>query len=151
MGGYRSASLQLRRLRAEEEASCEERLPGSVEASREGRGGCEAVPGGVAGLAALGLGSLENASCHALDGTVRELSRALARPELELSLHALEFHRSASSGGGFRRLGYASEAQLLRARRALGRRLEKLPRVAEVLGAGPPPVGPAACHRWMPR
>src|SRR6185295_3271319 len=55
----------------------------------------------------------------------------------------LEFHRA----DGWRRLGYASEAQYARerlsmsrsslaARRALALRLEALPRVAEALGSG---------------
>ena len=66
-----------------------------------------------------------------------------ARHELELSRLVLRFHRA----DGWRRLGYASEAQYARerlglsrssllARRALALRLEKLPRVAEALGAG---------------
>ncbi len=74
---------------------------------------------------------------------VRGLSRALARHELELSRRILSFHRA----DGWRRLGYASEAQYARerlglsrasvaARRALALRLERLPVVAHALGAG---------------
>ncbi len=97
----------------------------------------------MAAAAALGGASLEGAGCRELDASVRGLSRALARHELELSRRILGLHRA----DGWRRLGYASEAQYARerlgmsrssmvARRALALRLEKLPRVAEALGVG---------------
>jgi hypothetical protein len=130
---------ELARWRAEAEARCEEHFRDSV------LGGRKPVPvqGAVAVAAALGMASLERMGCRELDGTVRELSRALARHELELSGCILEFHRA----DGWRRLGYASEAQYARerlgmsrsslaARRALALRLEALPHVAEALGAG---------------
>jgi hypothetical protein len=82
-------------------------------------------------------------NAHDLDGVLRGLSRSLSRHELELSQLVLQFHRA----DGWRQLGYASEAQYASerlgmsrssfvARRALALRLEKLPRVAEALGAG---------------
>jgi hypothetical protein len=74
---------------------------------------------------------------------LRGLSRLLGRQEFELSRLVLQFHRA----DGWRRLGYASEAQYARerlglsrssllGRRALALRLEKLPHVEEALGAG---------------
>jgi hypothetical protein len=89
------------------------------------------------------LGSLEGAGSDELDGNVRDLTRALARHELELSRRVLRFHRA----DGWRRLGYATETQYARerlglsrssllAKRALALRLEKLPRVAAALGVG---------------
>ena len=86
---------------------------------------------------------LEGAGCRELDAIVRGLSRALANHELELSRFILSFHRA----DGWRRSGYASEAQYARerlgmsrssmaARRALALRLERLPWVAHALGAG---------------
>ena len=128
----------LSRWRGEAEAFCEEHFRDSV----VGRGSAEAASN-EAKAAALGLASLESAGCRELDGEVRELSRALARHELELSQLVLQFHRA----DGWRQLGYAREAQYARerlgmsrsslvAKRALALRLEKLPRVAEALGAG---------------
>lgn len=130
---------ELNRWRAEAEALCEEQFRQSVPGTRE----AEPVAGAVAVAAALGLAALESASCHELDRVLRDLSRALARHELELSQLALRFHRA----DGWRQLGYATEAQYARerlgisrsslvARRALALRLEKLPGVAEALGAG---------------
>ena len=134
----------LSRWRAEAEALCEGHFRGSVVEQRvlEQRRS-EPVEGPVGMAVACGLGPLESAGCHELDGRVRELSRALARHELELSRLVLAFHRADA----WRRLGYASEAQYARerlgmsrsslvARRALALRLEKLPRVAEALGSG---------------
>lgn len=97
----------------------------------------------VALAAARGMVSLARLGGSALDARVRELSRALARHELEVSRLALRFHRA----GGWRCMKYATEAQYarerlgwsissLRGRRSLALRLEKLPRVAEALGAG---------------
>lgn len=97
----------------------------------------------VAAAAARGMASLEKLPCAALDRLVRALSRALARHELEVSRLALQFHRA----DGWRRLGYATEAQYarerlgcsisaLRGRRSLALRLETLPRVAAALGTG---------------
>src|SRR6185295_11442057 len=68
---------ELRRWRAEAEVSCEEHILGS--------GKPEPVQNAVAVAAALGMGSLEGMSCRELDGTVREVSRALAQRERELS------------------------------------------------------------------
>ena len=140
---------ELRRWRAEAEARCEGRFLGSVLAGRGGSGGSEparvaqCAKDAVAAAAALGCTSLEGAGCRELDAMVRGLSRALARHELELSRFMLSFHRA----DGWRRLGYASEAQYARerlgmsrssmaARRALALRLERLPLVADALGAG---------------
>jgi hypothetical protein len=96
----------------------------------------------VASAAALGVCALAQSTARELDHLVRTLSSALARHELELSRRILEFHRA----DGWRRLGYASEAQYAReqlgmsrsallARRALALRMESLPLVAEALGA----------------
>jgi len=130
---------ELARWRAESEARCEEHIRDAV----LGGGKPAPVQGAVAVAAALGVASLERMGCRELDATVRDLSRLLARHELELSRRILEFHRA----DGWRRLGYASEAQYARerlgmsrsslaARRALAVRLEALPRVAEALGTG---------------
>jgi len=127
------------RWRAEAEALCEEHIRDSV----LGSGRPEPVQSAVAVAAALGMAALERGNCRELDGTVRDLSRALARHELELSRCILAFHRE----DGWRRLGYASAAQYARerlgmsrsslvGRRALALRLEALPRVAEALGGG---------------
>ena len=144
---------ELGRWRAAAEALCEKNFRDSVLGS--GRDfdrnvdlngdpkAADPVRSAVAEAAALGLSALEGAGCHDLDGMLRGLSRLLARHELELSRLVLQFHRA----DGWRRLGYASEAQYARerlglsrssllARRALALRLEKLPRVAEALGAG---------------
>jgi hypothetical protein len=144
---------ELARWRAAAEALCEENFRDSVLGSSRGIDlnvdptvdPKEAHPARsvVAEAAALGLSALASAGCHDLDGMLRGLSRLLARHELELSRLVLQFHRV----DGWRRLGYASEAQYARerlglsrssllARRALALRLEKLPRVAEALGAG---------------
>jgi hypothetical protein len=146
------ASLgQLNRWRAEAEASCEQHFRGSrvgvgsgprvhandAEPTRDSGASAAAVG------ASLGLASLEGWGCQSLDAEVRELSRSLGRHELELSQLVLQFHRT----NGWRELGYASETQYARerlglarssllARRALALRLEKLPRLAEALGAG---------------
>jgi len=142
---HRSWLRELSRCRAEAEARCEQHC-------RDVRSGSGASPDpsepeglddGAAQAAALGLASLESLSAHGLDAMLRGLSRSLSRHELELSQLVLQFHRA----DGWRRLGYASEAQYaserlgmsrssFAARRALGLRLEKLPRVAEALGAG---------------
>jgi|GEM_PF-297279 len=130
---------ELARWRAEAEARCEEHIRDAV----LGNGKPVPVQGAVAVAAALGMASLDRLGCRELDGRVRDLSRLLARHELELSRCILAFHRA----DGWRRLAYASEAQYARerlgmsrsslaARRALALRLETLPRVAEALGAG---------------
>jgi hypothetical protein len=136
---------ELSRWRAEAEARCEQHFLDAL----SGRG---AIPdpkeppsfrSGVAHAAALGLASLESLCAHDLDSLLRELSRSLSGHELELSRLVLQFHRA----DGWRLLGYATETQYVSerlgmsrssfvARRALGMRLEKLPRVAEALGAG---------------
>jgi hypothetical protein len=136
---------ELSRWRAEAEARCEENFRVSVVGSGAIVDLQEADPvrASVANAAALGFSALESAGCHDLDRMLRGLSRLLARHELELSRLVLQFHRA----DGWRRLGYASEAQYARerlgmsrsslvARRALALRLEKLPRVAEALAAG---------------
>jgi hypothetical protein len=133
---------ELSRWRAEAEAFCEEGIRGRVLAGRGREGGCSATRSVVA-EAALGMGSLEDASSPTLDGHVRALAKALARHELELSSLLLRFHRA----DGWRRLGYASATQYARerlgishsaleARRWLAQRLEKLPLVAAALGSG---------------
>jgi hypothetical protein len=144
---------ELERWRAAAEALCEKNFRGSVLGSGRSivlngdRNGdpkaADLARNAVAEAAALGLSALESASCRDLDGMLRGLSRLLARQELELSRLVLRFHRA----DGWRRLGYASEAQYARerlglsrssllARRALALRLENLPCVAEALGAG---------------
>lgn len=158
---------ELARWRVEAEALCEERVvrqmsacrprgvhfePGGVGAARGGEQrvgvsgkprGQGALPSAVAVAAALGAASLEGLGSAAVDEHVRDLSRALARHELEVSRLVLRFHRA----GGWRRLGYATETQYarerlgasvssLRARRALALRLEALPQVAAALGSG---------------
>jgi hypothetical protein len=143
---------ELGRWRAAAEALCEKNFRGSalgIDRSIDPSGDLNGVPkaadprGAVAEAAALGLSALESAGCRDLDGMLRGLSRLSARHELELSRLVLRFHRA----DGWRRLGYASEAQYARerlglsrssllARRALALRLEKLPHVAEALGAG---------------
>jgi hypothetical protein len=135
---------ELARWRDRAEAMCETRLLGTLLASR-GEGHREAAQerDGSVVAAARGLASLEGAPDAAIDAQVRGLARALARRELELSVLLLMFHRA----DGWRRLGYATEAQyarerlgaspsLLLARRALALRLEKLPAIAAALGAG---------------
>jgi hypothetical protein len=135
---------ELSRWRAEAEVRCEEHFRDTLAAS----GGVEQkradpIRDGVVQAAAIGLASLESMSAHDLDGVLRGLSRLLSRHELELSRLVLQFHRA----DGWRRLGYASEAQYALerlgisrssfvSRRALALRLEKLPRVAEALGSG---------------
>jgi len=141
----RSWVRELSRWRMEAEARCEQHFRDTLAGSSANPDPGEPAPvcARVAHAAALGLASLESESAHQLDGALRGLARALARHELELSRLVLRFHRA----DGWRRLGYASEAQYARerlgmsrssfvARRALALRLEKLPRVAEALGAG---------------
>jgi len=139
----RSWVRELRRWRAEAEARCEEHIraglaSGSVELKQS-----EPTHGSVPHSAALGLAALESKSAHDLDEVLRDLARALARHELELSRLILQFHRA----DGWRQLGYATETQYASerlgmsrssfvARRALALRLDKLPRVAQALGAG---------------
>lgn len=127
---------ELRRWTSEAEARCERRIRATA---WEG-GGTQSA---VAAAAALGCASFEGATSGELDRAARDLAGALARQELELSQLILRFHRV----NGWRRLGYANEGQYARerlgisrsslvARRALGARLERLPRVAEALGVG---------------
>lgn len=128
---------QLDRWRAEAEARCESHFMGALSGVQA------STARGAVAAAAQGLSALEHVSAHELDGMVRALSRQLAGHELELSRLALQFHRE----NGWRRLGYASEAQYacerlgmarssLLAKRALALRLERLPAVAEALGTG---------------
>jgi len=142
---HRSWVRELNHCRAQVEPVCEEHLRQTHVAGRAGLDPAppESAPDSVARAAALGLASLEGMNSHELDRVVRGLARSLARHELELSQLVLQFHRA----NGWRRLGYASEAQYASerlgisrssfvARRSLALRLEKLPRVADALGAG---------------
>ena len=135
----RSWLEQLRRWRAEAEVLCERSILLSARTASSVRASELRT---VVLEASLGMRSLEQVSATLLDREVRSLAAALARQELELSQLALRFHRA----DGWRRLRYASEAQyarerlgtsrsLLRARRTLALRLERLPRVAAALGA----------------
>jgi hypothetical protein len=141
----RTWARELSRWRAEAEARCEDHFRNTLAGNSAlvGTGEREPVRDSVAHAAALGLAPLEGMRAHDLDAALRGLSRSLSRHELELSQRVLQFHRA----DGWRRLRYASEAQYARerlgisrssfvARRALALRLEKLPRVAEALGAG---------------
>jgi hypothetical protein len=132
---------QLRRWRAEAEALCERQVLGAIASARAPV--LAGSVGQVAIAASLGLAPLEHATGVALDRQVRAVSAALARHELELSQLVLRLHRA----DGWRRLGYATEAQYARerlgvsrsslaARRALALRLERLPGVAAALAAG---------------
>jgi HAMP domain-containing protein len=158
---------ELARWRVEAEVLCEDRFCGLLWARRDERFHLASVDGSsaraenapvdpreggghraaeqrsvVAGAAARGMASLEQLEGSALDALVRQLSGALAQHELDVSRLVLRLHRA----GGWRRLGYATEAQYarerlgcsissLRGRRSLALRLEKLPHVAEALGA----------------
>jgi hypothetical protein len=146
---------QLRRWRDEAEALCEKALCekalceknvlGDLLSTRASSGPAERLLS-VALASSLGTAPLEHASCTALDQQVRALTAVLAGHELELSLLVLRFHRA----NGWRRLGYARETATetqyarerlglsrssLLARRTLALRLDKLPGVAEALGA----------------
>jgi hypothetical protein len=127
------------RRRTEAEALCEARAGDSLLKVAAP----EPVRSAVARAAERGMAALQRVSANELDGNVRDLARALARYELQLSRLVLQFHRK----DGWRRLGYATETQYARerlgmsqsswlAKRALALRLEKLPRVAAALGAG---------------
>jgi hypothetical protein len=141
----RSWMRELCHWRAEAEALCEKHFRGALAASHAilDSKAPEAARDSVAYAAALGLASLEGMNSHDLDMELRGLARSLARQEHELAQLVLQFHRA----DGWRWLGYASEAQYASerlglsrssfvARRALALRLEKLPPVAEALGAG---------------
>jgi len=141
----RSWLRELSHCREHAEALCEKHFRYTLSENGEPRDPNQPDPvrDSVAHAAALGLAPLERLSGHELDAELRELARSLARYELELSQLALQFHRA----NGWRQLGYANEAQYtierlgmsrssFMARRALALRLEKLPRVAEALGAG---------------
>jgi len=143
---------QLERWRVEAEMRCEERVRAGVrgppaDAATTSVWGLTSPEGqtvsvaDAAATAALGLAALQGATVRELDARARHLSRALARQDLELSRAMLHFHRT----DGWRRLGYATEAQYARerlgvsrssllARRSLALRLEALPQVAEALG-----------------
>lgn len=156
---------ELARWRLEAEASCEEHIAGSLFRKRaeplvvesgdrwQAKEKAKSDPGGVARRhrwqsqvaagAAHGMAPLEHSKCDVLDGLVRDLSRALAQHELDVSRMVLRFHRA----NGWRALGYATESQYarerlgvspsaLRGRRSLALRLEGLPRVAAALGTG---------------
>jgi hypothetical protein len=160
---------ELARWRVEAEVSCENQFCGLLWASRDRRFSLEPADeklageqnafmksrgeGGrrpvaeprsvVASAAARGMAALEELKWSALDAHVRELSQALAQHELDVSRLVLQLQRA----GGWRGLGYATEAQYarerlgwsissLRGRRSLALRLEKLPRVSEALGTG---------------
>jgi hypothetical protein len=141
-GAQRRWVRERARWRDEAEALCESRI------ARNGDGHLRQVAAGtaydeVALQAAAGRSTVGSMSPAALDAAVRQLCRALAGHELELSRQLLRFHRA----DGFRRLGYASEAQDARerlglsrssllARRALSLRLEALPELSSALGRG---------------
>ena len=148
---------QLQRWHAEAEVLCERNILAGLLSARAASSEPAPAPRSVVIEAALGMAALPLASGPALgaasgaswmssatmlDQEVRALSAALARHELELSQLALRLHRA----DGWRRLGYASEAQYarerlgmsrssLRARRTLALRLERLPTVAAALAA----------------
>ena len=133
---------QLQRWREEGEVLCERSILGGLRSSRAASSARGPELSAVVLAASLGVRSLEHLSATVLDREVRALAAARARHELELSRLALRFHRA----DGWRRLGYASEAQYarerlgtsrssLRARRTLALHLERLPRVAAALGA----------------
>jgi len=126
---------QLQRWQSEAEARCEARIRPTLAQAPVG------PTSHVGAAAAAGSSSLRACSARGLDEYVRQLSQALARHELELSQRLLAFHRA----DGWRRLGYATEAQYARerlglsrssllARRALALRLEALPVIAQALG-----------------
>jgi hypothetical protein len=130
---------RLRRWREEAELACEQRIVGQP--TRNPSASPSPMLGSLVAAAALGIEPLEHLTAVQLDRQVRSLAAALARHELELSQLVLGFHRA----GGWRRLGYATEAQYARerlglsrsslaARRALALRLESLPSVAAALG-----------------
>jgi len=137
---------QWHRWRSEAEVTCERHILGAralapFPGTPQTASPAPSVGGPHAVAASLGIAPLEHATCVVLDRQVRSLCGALARHELELSRLVLRSHRA----GGWRRLGYATEAQYARerlglsrsslaARRALALRLEKLPRVAAALG-----------------
>jgi hypothetical protein len=141
---------ELRRWRDEAEGLCERNVLGCLLAGRspieraEGeRAGSPSCADAVAVAAALGLAPLAQAPCGVVDRQVRALAESLARHDLELSRLLLQLHRA----DGWRRLGYATEAQYARerlglsqssllARRQLALRLERLPVVRAALGAG---------------
>jgi hypothetical protein len=122
---------------------CGTTVEGVEAAPQRTEAGAGEAAAGVAAAAALGMVSFEDATPSDLDDAVREISRALARHELDLSqligrLYAVD---------GWRRMGYATEAQYARerlgmsrssllARRALASKLGALPRVAEALELG---------------
>ena len=132
---------QLERLRAEAEAMCEGNGWLCSNLARAGGKGSKMAM--VAAAAACGMGDLEGAPREHLDTVVRGLAQALARHELDVSRLLLMFHRA----DGWRRLGYATEAQYARerlgasrssivARRILALRLERLPGITAALGQG---------------
>ncbi len=94
-------------------------------------------------LASRGLTALRSSTPRILDDAVAEVARELASNQLELSRGLQRFHLAE----GWRRLGYATERQYarerlglscssLRARRALARRLSRLPKVTRALAEG---------------
>ena len=132
----RAWNEQLAHWRTEAEALCENEIRNV--ADRDGLG--NAGNGEIAAAAALGCRSLESASSSEMDRHVQALSRALSGHELEIARRLSSLHRA----NGWRRLGYATEAQyarerlgispsLLQARRSLAHKLESLPRVLEAL------------------
>jgi hypothetical protein len=138
----RSWLLELQRWRAEAELLCEKNILGTRALQRAATSLSASAPRQVAKDASLGMARMERASATVLDREVRPLAAALARHDLDLSRLALRLHRA----DGWRRLGYASEAQYarerlgssrssLRARRTLALRLERLPRVTAALAA----------------
>jgi hypothetical protein len=144
----RSWNEQLAQWRIEAEALCERELffargpgaPASGATMSNGHSGDGLSH--VAAAAAQGFRSLESASSVELDRHVQDLSRALSGHELEIARRLSSLHRA----NGWRRLGYATEAQyarerlgispsLLQARRSLAHKLESLPGVLEALSS----------------
>ncbi len=132
----RSWNAQLAEWRTEAEALCENEIRNAADQGRVG----ETRQSDVADAAALGCRSLESVSSGEIDRYVQDLSRALSGHELEIARRLSSLHRA----NGWRRLGYATEAQyarerlgispsLLQARRSLAHKLESLPRVSKAL------------------
>jgi hypothetical protein len=140
VASHRCQLEKLQRWRAEAEGLCESNILDALRSTRAGTTEAAPTAWSVAIDASVGMAPLEHASASDLDEQVRALSGTWARHELEVSRLALELHRA----DGWRRLGYASEAQYarerlglsrssLRARRTLALRLERLPGVAAAL------------------
>lgn len=127
---------QLACWRSEAEERCESRIRAAVLERAEPNAG------DIAEQAAEGMSSLDGWNGRQLDAELRRLAATLAGHELKLSRLLSDFHRA----DGWRRLGYATEAQYARerlgvsrssvlARRSLASGLAGLPQVALALGS----------------